>query len=82
MRLERGLIPRDFAEVTSSAGEIMTIQEASKRKYTPLTSAYNQMPEERQMLENVINGMKCGNIDYALIETDGGTEVWRRKAKS
>ena len=52
-------------------------KDAESLGYRALTTGYN-LPHEQWMLENVLSDMRRGNIDAVTVETESGTEVWRR----
>lgn len=54
----------------------MTTAQAEKDGYKPITYAYGTA--EQHMLDKVEADMKRGNVDFVLVETEEGKEVWRK----
>ncbi|TAK98813.1 MAG: hypothetical protein EPO07_11500 [Verrucomicrobia bacterium] len=44
--------------------------------YRALTNPY-RLPEEQQMLDNVLADMRRGSISHCLVKSKGGVAVWR-----
>jgi hypothetical protein len=57
---------------------IISDKEAEAQDMRPLTRAYSK--GQMWMLENVVNDLKRGGIQYALVQKDEGIEVWRAKS--
>jgi hypothetical protein len=57
-------------------GDKMTTAQAEKDGYKPITYAYGTA--EQHMLDKVEADMKRGNVDFVLVETEEGKEVWRK----
>ncbi|MCC6356993.1 MAG: hypothetical protein IT577_24155 [Verrucomicrobiae bacterium] len=61
----------------------ITAREARRRGYRPLTRGCR--PSETWMLENFIDDMMRGGIDFALVREDGAPDavaVYRRPGKA
>lgn len=58
----------------------MSAAEARARDYRPLTRPY-RLPEEAWMLDRVVADMEQGGIEYAMVATASGPEVWRTTAR-
>ncbi len=54
----------------------MTEAQAEKSGYKPVTYAYDDT--EQHMLDKVEADMKRAGIDFVLVETEKGKEVWRK----
>jgi len=52
-------------------------RKATSAGYRPLTTAYH-LPQEQWMLSNVIRDMRHAGIDFAVVQTSSGVEVWRK----
>lgn len=53
----------------------LTPSEAEKKGLRPLAGPYTS--REDWMAQNVIGDMRRGGIEHALVEENGGVEVWR-----
>lgn len=59
--------------------ETISANEASRLGFRALTTGY-KLPRQKQMIQNVLDDMKRGNIPAVLVEASDGVEVWRRNS--
>ena len=74
-------------EIKNSKYKCVTVEEAEKESYHPITKAYEVFSPRRQrdrndemtMLDNSIRDLQAGSIDYVLVMVAGGIEIWRKQ---
>ena len=57
--------------------KILKTKPTASSGYRPLTSGY-RLPQEQDMLDNVVADMRRGKIDHVLVRGRDGVSVWRR----
>jgi hypothetical protein len=67
--------------ITSPPPEILTEREAKARHLHSMTTEYH-LPSEQALLDRVTADLRAGGIEYALVETGLGIEIWRSPGKS
>lgn len=56
--------------------ESITADEAKAQGYQPVTTAYSAA--EVGMMRRQIQSFEQSNIPYALVDANGGIEIWRK----